>query len=145
MTASDPQSGEPTPDHVAYLAKLGNGALADRMGIEIISVSAESVVGRMPVAGNTQPFGLLHGGATAVLAEQLGSLGALVHAGAQRYAVGIELSVSHHRAATDGFITATASALSLGRTSASYDIAVVDDEGRRIATARLTCLLRDNG
>jgi 1,4-dihydroxy-2-naphthoyl-CoA hydrolase len=65
MTASDPQSGEPTPDHVAYLAKLGNGALADRMGIEIISVSAERVVGRMPVAGNTQPFGLLHGGATA--------------------------------------------------------------------------------
>jgi 1,4-dihydroxy-2-naphthoyl-CoA hydrolase len=121
---------------------LGQGReLLDRLGIELLEVSADGAVGTMPVAGNTQPYGLLHGGASALLAETLGSVAAATHAGPGRNAVGIELNVTHHRSARDGVVTGTATALHLGRTTASYEIIVVDSESRRICTARLTCLL----
>ena len=113
------------------------------MGIEILEASAERMVARMPVAGNRQPFGLLHGGANVVLAESLGSMAAAIHAGPDRMPVGIEVSATHHRSATVGFVTAEARAITLGRTLASYEIVIVDDEGRRTCTARLTCLIRD--
>ncbi len=119
------------------------GQLAASMGIEILEASPERMVGRMPVEGNRQPFGLLHGGASVVLAESLGSIGAALHAGPDRYPVGIEVSATHHRAATEGHVVAEARAISLGRTLATYEIVIVDDEGRRTCTARLTCLLRD--
>ena len=119
------------------------GTLLERMGITLTAVSAERTTGTMPVAGNTQPYGLLHGGASAVLAETLGSVAAAQHAGPQRAAVGIELSVSHHRAARDGVVTGEALALSLGRSLASYEIVVTAEDGRRIATARLTCMILD--
>ena len=86
---------------------------------------------------------LLHGGASVVLAETLGSFGAALHAGPERIAVGIEVSASHHRAAVEGFVTGVATPISLGRTAATYEIVITDDEGRRTCTARLTCLLRD--
>ncbi|MEU6412434.1 hotdog fold thioesterase [Microbispora sp. NPDC046933] len=114
-----------------------------RMGIEILEASAERVVGRMPVEGNTQPFGLLHGGASCVLAETLGSTGAALHAGAGRIAVGIEISATHHRSATSGHVTAVATRVHGGRTLATYEIEITDDLGRRVCTARLTCMLRD--
>ncbi|HEY0217967.1 MAG TPA: hotdog fold thioesterase [Cellulomonas sp.] len=113
------------------------------MGIVLTEVSADRAVGTMPVAGNTQPFGLLHGGASAVLAETLGSLAATVHAGAGRRAVGIELNATHHRSATDGEVTGTARAVHLGRSLATYEVVVEDPRGRRICTARLTCMLID--
>ncbi len=97
----------------------------------------------MPVQGNTQPYGLLHGGATLALAEQVGSVAAALHAGPGRIAVGIEVTGSHHRAVTEGSVTAVASPLHRGRTLASYDVTVTDDAGARVATARVTCLLRD--
>ncbi len=96
----------------------------------------------MPVEGNRQPYGLLHGGASAVLAETMGSIASAVHAGPGRVVVGIELSCSHHRAATAGTVTAVAVPLSLGRTVATYEIAVSDEQRRRVCTARLTCLIR---
>jgi len=98
----------------------------------------------MPVEGNTQPYGLLHGGASAVLAETLGSIGSALHAGIEsRIAVGIELSCTHHRSARAGYVTGVATPLSLGRTLATWDIVITDDDDKRICTARLTCLLRD--
>lgn len=129
-----------TPEH---LVQADVGGLGERMGIEWLESSPERVRARMPVAGNTQPFGLLHGGASAVLAESVGSVAAMLHAGPGRYAVGIELSCTHHRGVRDGFVTATATPLSTGRTLATYEIAIVDDTGRRTCTCRLTCLLRD--
>ncbi|MBE3009492.1 hotdog fold thioesterase [Microbispora sp. NEAU-D428] len=117
--------------------------LHQRMGIEILEASAERVVGRMPVEGNTQPFGLLHGGASCVLAETLGSTGAALHAGAGRIAVGVEINATHHRSATSGHVTAVATRVHGGRTLATYAIEVTDDEGRAVCTARLTCMLRD--
>jgi len=119
------------------------GELAETMGIEILEASAARTVGRMPVAGNRQPFGLLHGGANVVLAESLGSIGAALHGGPERVPVGIEINATHHRSATSGQVTGTATAITLGRTLASYEVVIVDDEGARLCTSRITCLLRD--
>ncbi|WP_245974783.1 hotdog fold thioesterase [Thermomonospora umbrina] len=113
------------------------------MGIEFVEATAERVVGRMPVKGNTQPFGLLHGGASCVLAESLGSMGAFLHAGEGRMAVGVEINATHHRSATDGYVTGVATRVHGGRTLATYDIVITDEADRRVCTARLTCMLRD--
>ena len=117
------------------------GTLIERMGITILEVGPERAVGTMPVEGNTQPYGLLHGGASAVLAETLGSLAAAAHAGEGRIAVGIELNATHHRGHTSGTVTGTARALHLGSRVASYEIVVEDSESRRVCTARLTCMV----
>lgn len=130
-------------DAVAHLRALGAGTLIERMGIEILEAGPGRVVARMPVAGNTQPLGLLHGGASVVLAETIGSFAAGMHAGPGRVALGTEVSATHHRAARAGWVTATATPLHEGRSTATYDIAIVDDEGRRTCTARLSCILVD--
>lgn len=119
------------------------GTLMERMGIQVLEAGPARVVGTMPVSGNTQPYGLLHGGASVVLAETLGSYGAMLHAGPGRRAVGVEVGASHHRAATAGIVTGTATALHLGGTTAVYEIVVEDSRSRRVCTARLTCLLMD--
>lgn len=119
------------------------GTLLERMGIEITEASAERTSGTMPVAGNTQPAGLLHGGASAVLAESLGSIAATIHAGPGRAAVGIEINATHHRAMRDGVVTGVATAVHLGRTVATYEVVISDDRGRRVCTSRLTCMLID--
>ena len=119
------------------------GALAKRLEIVITQASATEVIGTMPVRGNTQPFGLLNGGASMALAETLASIGAHIAAGDGRTAVGIEINGSHHRSARDGFVTGTATAISIGKTLAVYGVEVCDSEGRKLCTARVTCLLRD--
>ena len=117
--------------------------LVGRMGIRILEASGQRAVATMPVAGNTQPYGLLHGGASCVLAETLGSLAAALHAGPDRSTVGIEISATHHRAATSGLVTAVATQLHGGRTMTTYEIVISDEQGRRVCTSRLSCLLRD--
>jgi uncharacterized protein (TIGR00369 family) len=117
--------------------------LVERMGIEIVAASAERVVATMPVAGNTQPYGLLHGGASCVLAETLGSLGAAMHAGLDRLTMGIEINATHHGSARGGVVTGVATLLHGGRTLATYEVVITDETGRRICTARLTCMFRD--
>jgi 1,4-dihydroxy-2-naphthoyl-CoA hydrolase len=127
-------------------AALGAGSdqsLTARMGIKVIEASAERVVATMPVAGNTQPYGLLHGGASCVLAESIGSLGAALHAGPGRFPVGIEISATHHRGVSAGIVTGVATLAHGGRTLATYDIVLTDEQGHRVCTARLSCLLRD--
>lgn len=129
------------PELVAAL-NAGRGELAERLGIVLTGADQDRVTGTMPVQGNRQPFGLLHGGASAALAETLGSIHAVLVAGPGATAVGIELSCSHHRSAKDGTVTGVSTALQVGRTLASFDIVLRDDIGRRICTARLSCLLR---
>ncbi|GAA3727134.1 uncharacterized protein (TIGR00369 family) [Spinactinospora alkalitolerans] len=119
------------------------GDLGRQMGLEILEASVERMVGRIPVKGNTQPFGLLHGGASCVLAETLGSVGSMIHAGEGRIAMGIEINATHHRSATSGHVTGVAVPVHLGRTLATWDITITDDNGGRVCTARLTCMLRD--
>lgn len=117
--------------------------LTDRLGIELTTLSLDEVVGRMPVAGNRQPFGLLHGGASAVLAETLGSTLAALHALPDRFPVGLELACTHHRSATEGWVTGTARPIHVGRSTSTSEIVIVDEQGRRTCTAKLTCLHRD--
>ena len=135
-----------TPDPAADLDRLGVShpdSLTGRMGIRLVEASAQRVVATMPVAGNTQPYGLLHGGASVVLAETLGSTGAWLHAGQGRIVVGLDINATHHRSARSGYVTGTATPLSLGRTVACYDVLITDEEGRRLCTSRITCLIRD--
>jgi 1,4-dihydroxy-2-naphthoyl-CoA hydrolase len=124
-------------------ATVADGTLAGTMGIKILSASGTEVVATMPVAGNLQPYGLLHGGASCVLAETIGSLGAALHAGPGRAVVGIEISASHHRGASEGDVTAVATLAHGGRTLATYDIVISGHDGHRVCTSRLTCLIRD--
>lgn len=119
------------------------GELDVKMGVTILEQSAERVVATMPVQGNRQSFGLLHGGASVAFAEALGSWAAVIHAGPGRTAVGVDINATHHRAATGGIVTGVATAVQLGRTLACHEIVITDDEGRRLCTARITNLLRD--
>ncbi|MEU1087589.1 PaaI family thioesterase [Streptomyces sp. NPDC005576] len=124
-------------------ALFSAGHLGERMGVRITEASADRVVGTMPVEGNTQPYGLLHGGASAVLAETLGSVGSMLHGGAGRIAVGVDLNCTHHRGARSGLVTGVATPVHRGRSTATYEIVITDDHDRRVCTARLTCLLRE--
>lgn len=128
--------------HGGFDEDMLTAGLIGRLGIEITEVSAERVVATMPVEGNTQPYGLLHGGATAALAETLGSFGAMAHALPDRVAVGVDLNITHVRGVTSGVVRGIATPVHLGRTVATYQIDVTDDEDRRVATARLTCVLK---
>ncbi|WEV28394.1 hotdog fold thioesterase [Streptomyces sp. 71268] len=124
-------------------ALFSAGHLGERMGLRIIEAAPERVVGTLPVEGNTQPYGLLHGGASAVLAETLGSVGSMLHGGPHKIAVGVDLNCTHHRAARSGLVTGVATPVHRGRSTATYEIVISDEEGRRVCTARLTCLLRE--
>jgi uncharacterized protein (TIGR00369 family) len=132
--AAEPARGTVPPE-------VPPAAIHERLGLTIVEASASRVVATMPVEGNTQPFGLLHGGASCVLAESVGSIGATLHALPDKVAVGTDINATHHRAATSGLVTGVATPLHLGTTIACYEVVVTDDRGRRICTARITCLL----
>ncbi|MEU6313459.1 hotdog fold thioesterase [Streptomyces sp. NPDC047014] len=124
-------------------ALFSAGDLGRRMDIRILEASAERVVATMPVEGNTQPYGLLHGGASAVLAETLGSVGAMMHGGIGKIAVGVDLNCTHHRGVRSGLVTGVATPVHRGRSTTTYEIVISDEQDRRVCTARLTCLLRE--
>jgi len=130
-------------DIAEFLTKLpqGMGSLNAKLGIELVEISPERVVATMPVAGNTQPYGLLHGGASVALAETLGSVGSALHALPDKLSVGVDINATHHRAATSGVVTGTATAIHLGRSSAAYEVVITDEAGKRVCTARITCAL----
>src|SRR5450631_1520492 len=133
--------GDTQEQILGRLSAMNGGTLGEKMGIEFIEVTSQRVVARMPVAGNTQPYGLLHGGASVVLAETLGTLGAMMHAGEGRIAVGIEINATHHRGAAAGYVTGTATALSVGNTVATYAVTSSDDDGKRGCSSRITFLI----
>ncbi|WP_417562519.1 PaaI family thioesterase [Microbacterium sp.] len=121
----------------------GNGALADTMGFEWLEFTDEQCSARMPVAGNTQPVGLFHGGAYVVLGESLGSMHANWHAGPGRLAVGVDINATHTRSATSGYVTGVCTPIHLGRTLMVHEIEVTDDAGHRCSTVRITNLVTD--
>ena len=142
MTRSDVPP-EANPATTELLARWADEQLAERMGIKITEWDPQRMVGTMPVAHNRQPFGLLHGGASAVLAETLGSMAAWLWGMPDKVPLGLELSCAHHRAVTAGEVTGVCTPLHRGRTVATFEIRISDEQGRPICTARLTCLLRD--
>jgi uncharacterized protein (TIGR00369 family) len=128
-------------DYLSAIRARGTGELDSKMGIEIIEASPQRLVGTMPVVGNRQPMGLLHGGANVVLAESLGSVGSLIHAGPGRKVVGIDINATHHKSATEGIVTGVATAITLGKTLCVWDIVITNEAGERTCTARITCLI----
>ena len=128
-------------DFLDVIRQRGIGALDKKMGIEIIEASPNRLVGTMPVEGNTQPIGLLHGGANVVLAESLGSIGTQLHAGPTRKIVGVDINATHHKSATNGIVTGVATAITLGKTLCSYQVEITNEKGERTCTARITCLI----
>jgi uncharacterized protein (TIGR00369 family) len=132
-----------TSDLPGVRPEIADQLLPTKMGIEITEWSPERVVATMPVKGNLQPYGLLHGGANAVLAETIGSVCAALNAGLERATMGLELSCTHHRAVTEGLVTGVATPIHAGRTVITIEIVITDERDRRTCTARLTCLVRD--
>lgn len=144
-------SDQQSTDITAEVNSIGMGALGERMGITIVSASIDSqglatITATMPVEGNTQPYGLLHGGASAVLAETLGSIASGITAhqrlGQGAMVVGIDLNCTHHKAARDGIVTGVAHMISAGNTMLSSEIVITNDQGDRICTSRLTAMAR---
>ncbi|MDP9343160.1 MAG: PaaI family thioesterase [Actinomycetota bacterium] len=132
-----------SPEEVLRVVRETPNPLMDRLGIEWLELDPDRIVARIPVAGNTQPYGVVHGGATAALCETVGSFGTALVAGFDRISVGIALTVNHLRSVREGHITATGVPLHVGRSTAVWDMRVEDDEGRLVAVSRLTLAIRD--
>ena len=117
-------------------------ALDVKMGMILDEVTPTRAVGRYPVEGNTQPFGLWHGGASCVVAETLASLAAAAEVGPEGMIAGVDINATHLLAVRSGWITGTATALRIGKTLATYDVTLTDDQGRQVCAARITVALR---
>ncbi len=131
------------PELFERLVNTAGGELTRKMGVEYLELSGSHSVARMPVEGNRQVVGILHGGAHVVLGESLGSISSAIHAGPGRVAMGIEINATHSRSVSSGFVIATCDALVLGRTLATHEIVVRDEDGNRLSTVRMTNILRD--
>ena len=131
-----------TSEGLDWATARGMGALAEKMGMEFVEFSVDRCVATMPVEGNTQPVGLMHGGAYVVLGESLGSMAANLHAGAGRLAVGVDINATHTRSATSGVVTGVCTPVHLGRSITVHEIVVTDERGRRCSTIRITNLYK---
>ncbi|WP_245921014.1 PaaI family thioesterase [Brachybacterium timonense] len=127
------------------LAAICAGTLLERCGMRVVSLRADGGEMTMPVTGNTQPAGLLHGGATIALAESVASLAAIVHAreiyGERAQAVGTSVAAVHHRSARSGDVLARARAQHLGRRVASYLVEVTEESGALLSTVTVSTML----
>jgi 1,4-dihydroxy-2-naphthoyl-CoA hydrolase len=132
-----------TSEGLDWATARGMGALAEKMGMRFTEFSVERCVATMPVEGNTQPVGLMHGGAYVVLGESLGSMAANLHAGAGRLAVGVDINATHTRSATSGVVTGVCTPVHLGRSITVHEVVVSDDQGRRCSTIRITNMIKD--
>lgn len=138
---SEPQAALSIEEYLALMPE-GMGKLNEKMGIEVTEMTPERVVCTMPVEGNTQPFGLLHGGASVVLAETIGSIGASLNGWPDRAPVGVDINATHHRGARAGsVVTGVGTPVHAGRTSATWEIVITDERGKRVCTSRITCAL----
>jgi len=142
MSENPPPPGMTSEEAVAAAHGV-RGALVEKLGIEFLEFGTERVRARMPVEGNTQAYGILHGGATASLCETVASIGTAFLVGVDKPAVGIDLNVTHVRSARTGWVTVTAVPLRIGRSIAHWDMQVHDDEGRLTAVSRLTLAVRE--
>ena len=136
-------SATPPEDFPVIDPEIESQLLSTKLGIEVTDWTPQRMVATMPVKGNLQPYGLLHGGANAVLAETIGSIAAALNAPKGRVTLGLELTCTHHRAATSGYVTAVCTPVHAGRSTATYQIVISDEQGKRTCTSMLTCILRD--
>lgn len=130
----------PGEDELAFVTRIGVGSLAERMGIRFTEFTRDRAVATMPVEGNTQPIGLLHGGAYVVLGESLGSTHANLLAQPGFVALGLDINATHTGSATEGLVTGVCTPLHIGRTIAVHEVVITDEAGRRCSTVRITNL-----
>ncbi|GAA5226177.1 hotdog fold thioesterase [Paeniglutamicibacter antarcticus] len=123
------------------LSAYGVGPLVEKLGIVFSEITREKVVATMPVEGNQQVAGILHGGASVALAETLGSFAAAVHGQGAKKPVGVDISATHHRAGITGLVTGVCTPIHLGRTLTTHEIVISDEQGRRLCTSRITNML----
>lgn len=123
------------------LTSNGLGTLVEKLEIIFTTFERDRVVATMPVAGNTQVYGILHGGASAALAETLGSMAAALHGAGRANPVGVDLNITHHKSACSGLVTAVCTPLHLGQRSTTHEIVISNDAGQRVATARITNMM----
>ena len=121
----------------------GIGALAEKMGIEFLELSAERAVARMPVEGNTQPAGCCTAAPTSCSASRSDRWPRTCTPAPGKLAVGIEINATHTRSATSGWVTGTCTPIHLGRTLTTHEIAMTDEQGRRCSTIRITNMIKD--
>lgn len=112
--------------------------------MRFIEFSVERAVATLPVEGNTQPVGLMHGGAYVVLGESLGSMAANLYAGPGRLAVGVDINATHTHSATSGTVTGVCTPVHLGRSLTVHEIVVTDERERRLSTVRITNVIKDH-
>lgn len=125
---------------------MNEGRAAGLMGIEFTEIGPDFLKARMPVEPRTQqPFGLLHGGVSCVLAETMGSVGAWLASDEPAAAVGTDINASHLRAAKSGWVTGTARPLHIGRRMQFWSIELVDEKQRPICSARLSVMILAEG
>lgn len=117
-----------------------DGQLDAKLGIEYLDYNPMHVVARMPVAGNLQPYGLMHGGASAALAEGLGSTCAALNAAPGEVCVGVQVLANHHRAARSGTVTGVARPVHSGRSLKTVLIEITNDDGELVCSAQLTAM-----
>ena len=123
-----------------YLKGLGKNTMTDHIGIEWLELGKDHVKARMPVDHRTnQPYGLLHGGASCVLAETLGSVASAMIIDHDKYlCVGIEINANHTRGVKEGFVTGIVRPLHIGSTTHVWDIRIHDEKEKLICVSRLT-------
>jgi 1,4-dihydroxy-2-naphthoyl-CoA hydrolase len=146
---SDTPANPPAPlqgeELRALVEPMIRGTLIERCRMELLTLDARGGTMTMPVAGNTQPAGLLHGGATIALAESVASFAAILRAreihGEGAQAVGTSVSALHHRSARDGVVTATCTVRHAGRQVASYLVDVHDEAGTLLSTITVSTML----
>jgi 1,4-dihydroxy-2-naphthoyl-CoA hydrolase len=133
-----PTTPSPEPED-KRLFPSGRHDIHELLDVEVLEASPEKVVLRLPVTWKVhQPYGILHGGVSALLAESAASFGASLAAGPDRQVVGIEINASHLRGMREGNLTASATPVRVGRTVQVWSIDLTDDDGRAICTARCT-------
>ena len=130
---------------LAEMLGVDAGALARKMDIQFHELRPDYALATMPVEGNTQSYNIMHGGAYVVLGESMGSICANLHRhlkGLDGHAVGIEINASHTGSGHTGFVVAECTAVHLGRTLTTHEVAVRDQDGRRLSTIRITNLIK---
>ena len=125
---------------VAQLNQLNKGNMGEHLGIEATEIGADFIVARMPVDHRTkQPFGLLHGGASVVLAETLGSFAASCSVDMQKYqCVGLEINANHIRSVKEGYVYGRATPLHVGKQTQVWEIRITNEAGQLICVSRIT-------
>lgn len=128
------------------IQELGKNTMSEHLGIEFIERGDDFMKARMPVDHRTvQPYGLLHGGASATLAETIGSLSSALVVDHKRYrVVGIEINVNHIKSARSGWVTAICSPLHLGKSTHVWDIKIRNEDDELVAVSRLTVAVIKN-